>query len=66
MLQNIVAISIAVACLAYVVWQGVVTLSGKRSKIGSCCAKGCGEQPVEKKTDAQVQFLPIDLLTRKR
>ncbi len=66
MLQNVIAISISLACVAYIGWGAFVTLSGKKSKLGSCCAKGCGGQPVEKKTEAQVQFLPIDLLTRRK
>jgi len=65
-MQNVIAISIAVACVAYIGWGAFVTLAGKKSKLGSCCAKGCGTPAVEKKTEAQVQFLPIDLLTRRK
>ncbi len=66
MFQNIIAISISLASVVYLGWGAFVTLTGKKSKLGSCCAKGCGGQPVDKKTEPQVQFLPIDLLTRRK
>ncbi|CAN5571515.1 hypothetical protein BH10PLA1_BH10PLA1_19570 [soil metagenome] len=67
MLQNIVAISITLACVAFIAWQGVATLSGRKGKLGSCCAKGCdaGAKPTDKPAEAKVQFLPSSMLSKK-
>lgn len=41
-LQHILVLLIVAACFAVVVRQAVRALVGKKSKLGACCAKGCG------------------------
>lgn len=65
LLQNILALSLVGLCLAYVAWQGYRALLGKRSRIGSCCAKGCSEK-AKPPAAGQVAFLPVDMLSRHR
>jgi hypothetical protein len=64
MLQHVVVIALVVVCLAYVVRQAVVTLRGDKSKLGSCCSKGCSAG--EPQTQSKPQFLPAQMLIRKR
>jgi hypothetical protein len=61
--QNILVLTLVAICVGVVIWQGTRTFVGKRSKLGSCCAKGC-EQP-KKDQGAKVQFIPAEML-RKR
>jgi hypothetical protein len=51
--------------------QAWLTLAGKRSRLGSCCAKGCGanEAPNARPGSGaaqRVQFLPVEMLGRKK
>lgn len=66
-LQHLIVLALVVACLTYVGYHGFRTLLGKRSKLGSCCAKGC---PTDRKTPdpnaKRVIFLPSDLLRKRR
>jgi hypothetical protein len=62
--QNMIALALVAVCLGWAVWQGYKSLNGKRSKLGSCCQKGCsaGEaRPIVEK----VHFLPSDMLKRR-
>jgi hypothetical protein len=67
--QNILAITLVALCGGWALWQGIKSMSGKRSKLGSCCAKGCGAaEPKPAETGAateKVHFLPSEML-RKR
>jgi hypothetical protein len=54
---------------AFLVRQAWLTLAGKRSRLGSCCSKGCGANETEPKTQGasdRVQFLPVEMLGRKK
>jgi hypothetical protein len=62
-LQNLIALLLVAACGGWAVWQGVKAFSGKKSRIGSCCSKGCSGQ--EKTPGAKTQFLPADLLKKR-
>ena len=64
LLQHILALTLVAACLVYVGWQGFRVLLGKRSRIGSCCAKGCADPA--KSSTGQTAFLPVDMLSRNR
>jgi hypothetical protein len=62
MAQNIAVVLVVGLCAAYVLYQAIQAFRGRKSKLGSCCAKGCSV--AEKKTDAApkpapVQFLPL-------
>jgi hypothetical protein len=63
--QHLLVLLIVLACAGVVIWQSVRTLSGKRSRVGSCCAKGCGEtaKPQAAKTE-RIVFLPVEMLKK--
>jgi hypothetical protein len=67
-LQNLVIFLAVAGCLGYVGWQGVRAFAGRKSKLGSCCAKGCAivAEEQKKSTASKVQFMPVEMLTRKR
>ena len=67
LLQHILALSLVAICVAYVGWQGIQAFRGKRSRVGSCCAKGC--TPADQKGQAatpKVVYFPVEMLSRKR
>jgi len=60
--QNLAVLLIVGGCLAYVGWQALQAFRGRKSKLGSCCAKGCGAAEKTSNTPprpAPVQFLPL-------
>ena len=63
--QHLLVLLAVAGCLGFVARQGLRTFAGRKSKFGSCCAKGCDAGAP--KPDAQrVVFLPTDMLTIKR
>ena len=66
--QNLVVFAVVAMCLGYVGWQGVRAFSGRKSKIGGCCAKGCATVAEEqsKSSTGKVQFMPVDMLSKRR
>jgi hypothetical protein len=62
-IQDIIILLAVLACVGYLGSQLVGTFRGKRSKLGSCCAKGC-PQPSSTPSE-RVVFLPLESL-RKR
>ena len=65
-LQNLVIIAIVAACLAYAVYQAARTLQGSKSRLGSCCAKGCTSPRQAPATAAKIHFLPAEMLRKRR
>jgi hypothetical protein len=65
LLQNLVILTLVAACLGYVGWQAARTLYGKKSRLGSCCAKGCATPKSTTAAD-KIVFLPVEMLRRKR
>jgi hypothetical protein len=68
-LQHLLVALIALACVAFVARQAFKTLTLRRSKLGACCSKGCdaGERAADaSKSSDRVQFLPVEMLSRKR
>jgi hypothetical protein len=61
-LQHILVLFLVAGCAMVVAGQAVRTLRGKKSRLGSCCAKGCD---AEKPQTPRVHFMPADML-RKR
>jgi hypothetical protein len=61
--QNLAVLVIVGICFAYVAWQAIQAFRGRKSKLGSCCAKGCGVNEKASTNDAPkpapVQFLPL-------
>jgi hypothetical protein len=64
LVQNILSITLIACCAVWAIWQGVRSIAGKPSKLGSCCQKGCSAAqnppPGEK-----VHFLPLHSLKRR-
>jgi hypothetical protein len=65
-LQNLVVLAIVTACLAYTGYQGVRSLYGKKSRIGSCCAKGCASSQPATSSAQKIHFLPAEMLRKRR
>jgi len=67
-LQNLVVILALLACGAFLVRSAWNTLAGKRSKIGSCCSKGCDAHKAPDATQGgeRIQFIPVEMLGRKK
>lgn len=65
-LQNLVVLAIVTACLAYAIYQGVRSLYGKKSRLGSCCAKGCASTQSATSSAQKIHFLPADMLRKRR
>jgi hypothetical protein len=63
--QNFLVLLIVTFAAVFVVWQATRSLAGKRSKLGSCCAKGC-EAPKPEEQQAKMQFMPVEMLTLKK
>jgi len=72
MLQNLLVFLLVGACLAWVGRQAFQSLRGRRSKLGSCCAKGCAAtaaQPTEKQQSTaapRIAFIPLEQLARRK
>jgi hypothetical protein len=61
-----ILVGLAVAgAAAVLVRQGIASVRGRGGKIGSCCAKGCGE-PARQSDGERIAFLPVESLTRSR
>jgi hypothetical protein len=67
--QHLLVLLLVGACVAYALWGAITALMGKRSKLGSCCAKGCESVETSAKPQAaapRVHFLPAELLGKRR
>jgi hypothetical protein len=67
-LQHLLVLLLVGACASYTLWGVTRTLWGKRSRIGSCCARGCSatQNPANAKAPgSRVIFLPAEFLGRK-
>jgi len=65
-LQNLIVLALVTACLAYAVYQGVRSLYGKKSRLGSCCGKGCASTQPSPSSAQKIHFLPADMLRKRR
>jgi len=70
--QNLLVVLLVAACVAWVGRQAFQSLRGRRSKLGSCCAKGCAATaPPAKPTETpslapRIQFIPLEQLSRRK
>lgn len=62
LMQHLLVLVIVLACLAVVVGGLVRTLWGKRSQLGKCCSRGCGETTQAKPAAERVIFFPSNSL----
>jgi hypothetical protein len=68
-MQHLLVLLLVSACVAYALWGAVRTLVGKRSRLGSCCAKGCQttEDPAKPQAASnRIVFLPVEMLGKRR
>ena len=66
-LQNLLVLVAVCGCSGFVLWQSVQSLRGKKSKVGSCCAKGCSDTAKAKPPAGQrIVFMPAELLARRK
>ena len=69
-LQHLLVLLLVGGCVAWVIWQGLRSLRGRASRIGSCCAKGCNpvepaksDKPAVPASGEKIVFLPVESLT---
>jgi hypothetical protein len=64
LIQTIAVIAVVAASLIYLLVQLSSALAGRRSKLGSCCAKGC--EPAAPSPTPRTAFIPSELLIRRK
>jgi len=64
-IQTVLVIAIIAASAVYLLGQLGRALAGRRSKIGSCCAKGCDAASPSPSTP-RTAFIPSELLIRRK
>lgn len=64
-MQHLLVVLLVVLAIIVIVRQAVGTLRLKHGKLGSCCAKGCG-QTQKKSQSERIVFLPVESLKRHR
>jgi hypothetical protein len=63
--QHLLVLLLVAGCVGVVGYQLVNTFRGRKSRVGSCCATGCGAG--ENRAEApKVVFFPSESLARKR
>jgi hypothetical protein len=69
-LQHIIVLTLVGLCLAWVGYQTFQSLRGKKSRVGSCCSKGCSTptatMSAKQPTGERIAFIPADALRRRR
>jgi hypothetical protein len=70
-LQHTFVLTLVAACLAYTAFGTWRTLAGRRSKLGNCCSKGCGDKVQNEPTAGapatrRIVFLPVEMLRKRR
>lgn len=68
-LQHLLVFALVAICLGFIGWQGVKIFTGRRSKIGSCCTKGCATTTTPDTQAApaeKVSFIPLESLARRK
>jgi hypothetical protein len=65
-LQHTLVLLLVAAAALVLLRQAVGALRGRRSKLGSCCDKGCDPQPRQQQSGERLAFIPVDSVTRPR
>ena len=65
-LQHLLVLALVAACLTFVARQAFAGLRGRKSKLGSCCAKGCEppSNPASTTRPEKIVFLPVEMLRK--
>ena len=66
--QHLLVLTIVAACVAWSGWQGIQSLWGKRSRMGSCCSRGCAAAGVGAKKPGveRIVIVPVEALRRRK
>ena len=64
--QHILVLLVVAAAAFVLLRQGIASIRGRGSKLGSCCAKGCEAQLKSQQPAERIAFLPVESLTRSR
>ena len=64
LIQTSAVIAIVAASAAYLLVHLSRALAGRRSKLGSCCAKGC--EPAASAPAPRTAFIPSEMLIRRK
>ena len=64
-LQHTLALLIVAGALFVVLRQLVFFFRGRKSRLGSCCAKGCTPPQNASDKPERVIFLPVEMLNRR-
>ncbi|HEX8521719.1 MAG TPA: hypothetical protein VF669_05630 [Tepidisphaeraceae bacterium] len=67
-IQHLLVLALVLACGTFVAWQTMNSLRGKKSRVGSCCAKGCSSQALTstKQPAERIVFMPVEMLARRK
>jgi hypothetical protein len=68
LLQNIIVVALVAFALGVVGRQTFSALKGRKSKLGSCCSKGCGSAAPAKsaKPTERIVFMPVEMLSSRK
>lgn len=68
LIQHLLVLTLVGACVAYALRGAYRSLAGGKSRLGSCCSKGCDAAESAKKSISKdrVVFLPAELLIKSR
>ena len=64
--QHILVLLIAAGAAFVLLRQGIASVRGRGSKLGSCCAKGCEAQVKPQQPGERIAFVPVESLVRPR
>ena len=64
-LQHTLALLIVAGALLVVLRQLLSFFRGRKSRLGSCCAKGCTPPEAANSKSERVVFLPVEMLARR-
>ena len=62
--QHLLVLLLVGGCTAFVAWQGLRSLSGRKSKIG-CACKSCPVTQSARPEGKRIVFLPVESLQRR-
>ena len=68
--QHVLVLLIAAGAAFVLVRQGIASVRGRGSKLGSCCAKGCDAGGTNgapaKPPEQRIVFMPVDMLRKRQ
>ena len=65
-LQHTLVLLLVAGAALVLLRQAIAAFRGRRSKLGSCCDKGCEPQPRQQQTGERLSFIPVESLTRSK